>query len=114
MRLLSTLHGIGMAGAALFALSATPAVAQDDPQEVHQLDDLTPTQREMVAECRAQAIREIDAEGLKDKPLNETNAMEYRPGEEFELHLAFLGHGNAFYTVTCQVDQEGTITFDDA
>ena len=113
MRLLKTLNGVGVAGAALFALTATPALAQDDRQEVYQLDDLTPYQQKMVAACRELAMKKVDEHELEGKPLNETNAMEYAPGDEFELHLAFLGHGNTFFNVTCQVGREGNIVYDD-
>ncbi|MEC9483483.1 MAG: hypothetical protein UMU75_09220 [Halomonas sp.] len=96
---------------AMLTMAAMPVSAQDG--HTIPLDELQPYELKIAEECRELAMQAADGSELEGKPLNETNAMKYVPGEEFELHLAFLGHGNTFFNVTCQISQDGLITYED-
>ncbi|WP_227369925.1 hypothetical protein [Halomonas sp. M20] len=97
MQLRSTLF-IGTLGVALFAASA--ALAQDSQDQGQKL----------VEQCHQKALKAREGEELRNNPMSETNASDYESGEEFQLKINFVGHGNSFYNVTCQVDKQGNVT----
>ncbi|HET8790057.1 MAG TPA: hypothetical protein VFM75_02525, partial [Modicisalibacter sp.] len=63
-------------------------------------------------QCQQQALQGPAGPALAGNPLDETNVSDYTSGEEYELLINFIGHGNTFYNVTCQVDEQGKVTFD--
>nr|WP_297459943.1 hypothetical protein [uncultured Halomonas sp.] len=93
---------VGAIGVALLTLSATTAMAQEWKEHA----------QELVEQCQQQVLQTPEGQELAGNPLRETNAATYKPGEAFELHLSFLGHGNAFHNVTCQVDEQGNVTYE--
>lgn len=99
MQARSTLF-IGILGMAFLAASSTTALAQESKDQGQKL----------VEQCQQKALKAREGQELRGNPLGETNASDYKPGEEFQLKINFVGHGNSFYNVTCQVDKQGNVT----
>ncbi|SDL16565.1 hypothetical protein SAMN05661010_00922 [Modicisalibacter muralis] len=95
----------GAFGVALFALAMTTAMAQESKEKVQG------EAQEVVGQCQQQALQGPAGQALTGNPIYETNAADYEPGKAFELQISFLGHGNTFHTVTCQVDEQGNVTY---
>lgn len=97
---------IGALGIALLVLSATTASAQESKEKANKEGHA------LVEQCQQQALQGPEGQELAGKPLEETNAADYEPGKAFELKINFLGHGNTFHNVTCQVDEQGNVTYE--
>lgn len=89
-------------GMLLFAASATTALAEESQGKG----------QELVEQCQQQALQGPKGETLRGKSIEESNAADYQSGEAFELHVDFMGHGNTFHNVTCQVDEQGKVTYE--
>ncbi|WP_048306970.1 hypothetical protein [Halomonas sp. PR-M31] len=96
MQMRSTLF-IGTLGVALLATTAFAQDSQDQGQK-------------LVEQCHQKTLEAREGDEIRGNPMSETNASDYEPGEEFELKINFVGHGNSFYNVTCQVDKQGNVT----
>ncbi|GAB2779669.1 hypothetical protein GCM10027040_02100 [Halomonas shantousis] len=92
---------IGALSLALFATATNAAAIERQPKE----------EQPLVRECHQQAMQSPAKEELAHKELKDSNFPDYVPGEEYELRLSFLGHGNTFHNVTCHVDEQGNVTY---
>ncbi|WP_136064333.1 hypothetical protein [Modicisalibacter radicis] len=73
-----------------------------------------PTEKaqQLVEQCRDKTLQSREGKELAGNPTKgENNARSYTPGEPFELHINFTGHGNTVHNVTCQIDEQGRISF---
>ncbi|SFH52202.1 hypothetical protein [Modicisalibacter xianhensis] len=95
-------------GAALFLMATTASAGTAMAIERTPRDD-----QPLVEKCRQLAM-EHSGHDLEDKQIKDSNLPEYESGKEFELRVSFLGHGNTFHNVTCEVDQQGQVSFKDA
>lgn len=94
--------GISLPSLVLSALMSSHAWAEISAEKAQQL----------VEQCRDKTVQHRDGKELTGNPLKEgNNAKSYEPGEPFELHINFTGHGNAVYNVTCQIDAQGKVSF---
>ncbi|MHB0776647.1 hypothetical protein [Halomonas sp. WWR20] len=92
-------------GAGLFALTTTMASTTLAVER-------TPKQEQpLVEECHQQALESGDDDQLEGKNLKDSNYPDYKPGEEYELRLSFLGGGNTFHNVTCHISPEGEVSY---
>ncbi|MCG7601488.1 hypothetical protein MHM84_17095 [Halomonas sp. McH1-25] len=101
------MRGIGL-GAALLMMTTTASAGTAMAIERTPRDD-----QPLVEECRQLAM-EHSGHDLEHKEIKDSNLPEYVPGEEFELRVSFLGHGNTFHNVTCQIDEQGEVSYKDA
>lgn len=73
----------------------------------------------LAKQCHELAIEESDeGDEIADNSIIETNAFDYEENsdsdEPFTLRVDLLASGNAMYNLTCEVDNEGNVTFKDA
>ena len=120
--------GLGLAlGALLFGGGA---MAQDKTSDQPNLDkqsgDQTNEQEDaretavqqkgapkLAQECRDLAVQKDEqSEEIDGKSIYETNAKNYKQGEEFELLVDLLGEGNAKYNLTCKIDADGNMSYE--
>ena len=120
--------GLGLAlGALLFG---GVAMAQDKTSDQPNLDkqsgDQTNEQEDaretavqqkgapkLAQECRDLAVQKDEqSEEIDGKSIYETNAKNYKQGEEFELLVDLLGEGNAKYNLTCKIDADGNMSYE--
>ena len=120
--------GLGLAlGALLFGGGA---MAQDKTSDQPNLDkqsgDQTSEQEDaretgvqkegvpkLAQECRDLAVQKDEqSEEIDGKSIYETNAKNYKQGEEFELLVDLLGAGNAKYNLTCKIDADGNMSYE--
>lgn len=67
----------------------------------------------LAQECRDLAVQKDEqSEEIDGKSIYETNAKDYKQGEEFELLVDLLGEGNAKYNLTCKIDAEGNMSYE--
>lgn len=95
-------------GAALFTMTATASAAT-----AHAIERTPAEDAPLVQQCYQQAVDSGDDPELEGKQLKDSNYPDYEEGEKYELRLSFLGQGNTFHNVTCQVDEQGNVTFDE-
>lgn len=68
--------------------------------------------QKLVEQCQEKTLQHRDGKKLTGNPVKgESNAKDYKPGEPFELHINFTGHGNTVHNVTCEVDGQGQVSF---
>ena len=56
--------------------------------------------------------KDEQSEEIDGKSIYETNAKNYKQGEEFELLVDLLGEGNAKYNLTCKIDADGNMSYE--
>lgn len=67
----------------------------------------------LAQECRDLAVQKDEqSEEIDGKSIYETNAKDYKQGEEFELFVDLLGEGNAKYNLTCKIDADGNMSYE--
>ncbi|CAO1660385.1 hypothetical protein R5R73_03355 [Salinicola sp. LHM] len=67
----------------------------------------------LAQECRDLAVQKDEqSEEIDGKSIYETNAKNYKQGEEFELLVDLLGEGNAKYNLTCKIDADGNMSYE--
>ncbi len=94
--------GVSLLGLVLPALTISNAWAEVSTEKAQQL----------VEQCRDKTLQSNEGQMLAGNPTKgESDAQSYTPGEPYELHINFTGHGNTVYNVTCQVDAQGKISF---
>jgi uncharacterized protein YxeA len=67
----------------------------------------------LVQQCYQKAVDSGEDPNLEGKSLKDSNYPDYEEGKEYELRLSYLGHGNTYHNVTCQVDEQGNVTFEE-
>ncbi len=93
---------LAMAGASQMAQAAVEESA-DVPQE----------ERELVKQCHEAALESKDGDAFESSQLlmDQQNAGDYEKGEELLLHINMLGHGTTIFNVSCNVDEQGNVTY---
>lgn len=85
----------------------------DEQQQAHETDVQAQGAPQLAKECLDLALQKEDQAGeIKGKSIYETNAKDYKQGEEFELLVDLLGRGNSMYNLTCQIDADGNMTYE--
>ena len=64
----------------------------------------------LIEKCRSLAMEHSGHE-LENKQIKASNLPDYEPGQEYELLVSFLGHGNTFHNVTCHISPEGEVSY---
>ncbi|MDW5376596.1 hypothetical protein R6258_06655 [Halomonas sp. HP20-15] len=94
--------GVSLLTLALSALTTINAWAEVSTEKAQQL----------MEQCQKKTVQHRDGKKLTGNPVkSESNAKSYKPGEPFELHINFTGHGNTVHNVTCQIDGQGKVSF---
>lgn len=103
--------GFWCAGAIALAMSGLGQVAQAG--SVEESPDVPQADRELVNKCHDAAMNSKDGDTFESSQLlmDQQNAGDYEKGEELLLHINMLGHGTTVYNVSCNVDEQGNVTY---
>ena len=93
-------------GAALLLVATTASAGTAMALETTPRED-----QQLVEQCHRLAIEHNPDHDLKIKQIYDSNLPDYEQGEEFELLVSLLGHGNTFHNVTCHVSPEGEVSY---
>ncbi|WP_110656715.1 hypothetical protein [Salinicola halimionae] len=91
----------------------------EDQQGAHETETQEKGAPKLAKECLDLALKQDeDREEFRGNSIYENNAKDYDAGElekgdTFELLVDLLGEGNAKYNLTCQVDADGNMTYED-
>ncbi|WP_148663932.1 hypothetical protein [Kushneria konosiri] len=102
--------GIWCAGAMALAMTGVSQMAQ---AEVEESADVPQAERELVMQCHDAALASKDGDDFESTKLlmEQQNAGDYEQGEELLLHINLLGHGTTIYNISCNVDEQGNVTY---
>ncbi|RKD83888.1 hypothetical protein [Kushneria marisflavi] len=101
---------IWCAGAMALAMTGVSQMAQ---ASVEESADVPQADRELVNKCHEAAMNSKDGDTFESSQLlmDQQNAGDYEKGEELLLHINMLGHGTTIYNVSCNVDEQGNVTY---
>lgn len=101
--------GMWCAGVLALAMTGVSQMAQAESADVPQAE------RELVNQCHDAALASKDGDAFESTQLlmEQQNAGDYEKGEELLLHINMLGHGTTIYNVSCNVDEQGNVTYEE-
>ncbi|WP_456269213.1 hypothetical protein M1D97_02700 [Kushneria sp. AK178] len=104
--------GMWCAGAVTLAMAGVAQMAQ---ASVEESADVPQQERELVQQCHDAAMESKDGDEFESSRLlmDQQNASDYEKGEEMELHINMMGHGNTVFNVQCHVDEQGSVTYEE-
>lgn len=104
--------GMWCAGALALAMTGVSQMAQ---ASVEESADVPQAERELVNQCHDAALASKDGDAFESTQLlmEQQNAGDYEKGEELLLHINMLGHGTTIYNVSCNVDEQGNVTYEE-
>ncbi|GHC25998.1 hypothetical protein GCM10010082_18810 [Kushneria pakistanensis] len=104
--------GMWCAGVMTLAMAGASQMAQ---ASVEESADVPQEERELVQQCHDAAMASKDRDTFESSQLlmDQQNAGDYEKGEELLLHINMLGHGTTIYNVSCNVDEQGNVTYEE-
>lgn len=104
----------GLRYAGVMALAAA-GWSQTALAEVEESPKVPQAQRDLVMQCHDKAMASQDGDEFESTKLlmDQQNAGDYEKGEELLLHINLLGHGTTIYNISCNVDKQGNVTYEE-